>query len=60
MQASAFNQLVAIVLLFCASRYFLRKLRRVKKANGQIIAVNEVRHQQQQQQWRRQLQQLKQ
>lgn len=24
-------------------RYFLRKLRRVKKANGQVIAVNEVR-----------------
>lgn len=24
------------------SRYFLRKLRRVKKANGQIIAVNEI------------------
>ena len=24
-------------------RYFLRKLRKVKKANGQIIAINEVR-----------------
>ena len=23
-------------------RYFLRKLRRVKKANGQILAINEV------------------
>jgi hypothetical protein len=23
-------------------RYFLRKLRRVKKANGQVIAVNEI------------------
>lgn len=28
-------------LLF-VNRYFLRKLRRVKKANGQILAVNEV------------------
>jgi hypothetical protein len=38
--------------LFCPMlmfRYFLRKLRRVKKANGQIIAVNEVRQQQQMQ-----------
>jgi len=26
-----------------ACRYFLRKLRKVKKANGQIIACNEVR-----------------
>lgn len=25
-------------------RYFLKKLRRVKKANGQILAANEVRH----------------
>ena len=25
-------------------RYFLRKLRRVKKANGQILAANEVWH----------------
>ena len=24
-------------------RYFLRRLRRVKKANGQIVACNEVR-----------------
>lgn len=24
-------------------RYFLRKLRKVKKANGQILACNEVR-----------------
>ena len=24
-------------------RYFLRKLRKVKKANGQVLAVNEVR-----------------
>ena len=24
------------------SRYFLRKLRKVKKANGQILAANEV------------------
>ena len=30
--------------LLCAPcRYFLRKLRKVKKANGQIIAINEVR-----------------
>lgn len=26
-----------------ALRYFLKKLRRVKKANGQILSVNEVR-----------------
>jgi hypothetical protein len=30
------------VSLFPTRRYFLRRLRRVKKANGQIIAVNEV------------------
>ena len=28
---------------FVSCRYFLRRLRRVKKANGQIIACNEVR-----------------
>jgi large subunit ribosomal protein L18Ae len=27
---------------FLVCRYFLRKLRKVKKANGQIIAINEV------------------
>lgn len=27
----------------CVCRYFLRKLRKVKKANGQILACNEVR-----------------
>jgi len=29
-------------LFFAFLRYFLRKLRRVKKANGQILAVNEI------------------
>ena len=29
--------------LISARRYFLRKLRKVKKANGQILACNEVR-----------------
>jgi large subunit ribosomal protein L18Ae len=28
--------------LDCNLRYFLRKLRRVKKANGQILSINEV------------------
>ena len=29
-------------LLFFPPRYFLRKLRKVKKANGQILAINEI------------------
>jgi len=28
--------------VFYLCRYFLRKLRKVKKANGQVLAVNEV------------------
>lgn len=27
---------------FLRRRYFLRKLRKVKKANGQILAINEA------------------
>ena len=27
----------------CAGRYFLRKLKKVKKSNGQVLAINEVR-----------------
>lgn len=39
-------RLVQLFILFATnqitSRYFLRKLRKVKKANGQILAVNEI------------------
>lgn len=35
--------LSASLACFWYRRYFLRKLRRVKKANGQILACNEVR-----------------
>ena len=27
---------------FCVLRYFLRKLKKVKKSNGQMLAINEV------------------
>ena len=30
-------------LCLAGSRYFLRKLRKVKKAHGQVLACNEVR-----------------
>jgi Ribosomal proteins 50S-L18Ae/60S-L20/60S-L18A len=36
----AAGSIVTAACLLC--RYFLRKLRKVKKANGQIIAINEV------------------
>lgn len=36
----AASSVVTAACLLC--RYFLRKLRKVKKANGQIIAINEV------------------
>jgi hypothetical protein len=29
--------------LLCVRRYFLRKLKKVKKSNGQVLAINEVR-----------------
>jgi hypothetical protein len=39
----ASHGLVVDLLLWPCCRYFLRKLRKVKKANGQILAINEVR-----------------
>ena len=30
--------------IFFGIRYFLRKLKKVKKSNGQVLAINEVIH----------------
>jgi len=32
--------------VLCARRYFLRKLKKVKKSNGQVLAINEVQYNQ--------------
>ena len=36
------TRIMGINIAVAARRYFLRRLRRVKKANGQILSVNEV------------------
>jgi hypothetical protein len=32
-----------VTMALCVRRYFLRKLKKVKKSNGQVLAINEVR-----------------
>lgn len=31
-----------LFMCVCFDRYFLRKLKKVKKSNGQVLAINEV------------------
>lgn len=33
---------MAMLLFLLFDRYFLRKLKKVKKSNGQVLAINEV------------------
>ena len=38
------SALMCLIVWLFVRRYFLRKLKKVKKANGQMLAINEVYH----------------
>jgi hypothetical protein len=41
---SGFVVILFNVVWLVLIRYFLRKLKKVKKSNGQVLAINEVSH----------------